>query len=63
MFQCQEAISITTAWNSKFLFQGRRQGVWLWVAKCIDAAPALKSGLAREGGGGGGHISWQKKKM
>ena len=32
--------------------QGRRQGVWLGVTKCLDAAPALKSRSA-EGGGGG----------
>ena len=34
--------------------QGRRQGVWLGVAKILDAAsPALKKSVG--GGGGGAH--------
>ena len=37
--------------------QGRRQGVSLLVAKCLDAAPALKKSLSEGGKEGGGGIS------
>ena len=57
--------SLSLLWSAPWLARlfenkhGRRQGIWLWVVKRLDAVPlaprALKKGHSAGRGGGGGH--------